>query len=101
MTLQASVVAGLVVLIGMIGPIMAQQPAGSWPQFRGTAGLTGVAASPLPASLRVQWTYEAGGGVESSAAIVGGVAYVGTLNGSLLALDAATGKPRWTYQATT
>lgn len=76
------------------------QGASSWPQFRNTPTLTGVAASALPATLRLQWTYDAGSAVESSAAIVDGVAYVGTMAGKLLALEAATGKLKWSYTAT-
>jgi len=75
----------------------AQSPSASWPQFRNTPTLSGVAAVALPASLRVQWRYEAGSAVESSAAIVDGTAYVGTSAGELLALDAATGALKWKY----
>ena len=52
----------------------------------------------MPATLKVRWTFEAGDAVESSAAIAGGVAYVGSQKGELLALDLATGKPRWRYK---
>src|SRR5688572_13386709 len=76
-----------------------QGAASSWPQFRNTSTLNGVAPSPLPATLRLQWTYEAGSAVESSAAIVDGVAYVGTMAGKLVAIDAATGKLKWSYAA--
>ena len=52
-------------------------PSPAWPQFRDTPALTGVASTTLPANLKVLWTYEAGDTVESSAAIVDGVVYVG------------------------
>jgi hypothetical protein len=52
-----------------------------WPQFRGNARLTGVTAAPVPATLKVLWTWEAGDVIESSAAIAGGVVYVGVGNG--------------------
>src|SRR5687767_4176060 len=68
----------------------------AWPQFRGDPRLTGVARSSFPA-LKVAWTHDAGGAVESSAAIADGVVYVGTEAGNLLALDLATGKRRWSY----
>lgn len=70
-----------------------------WPIFRGNARLTGVATSDLPAKPVVRWRFEAGDVIESSAAIAGGVAYVGCDNGSLFALDLATGKPRWKYES--
>src|SRR5205807_3968037 len=54
-----------------------------WPQFRGNHALTGVATSALPDTLKLLWTYEAGESIESSAAIVNGVVYVGSTNGNL------------------
>jgi outer membrane protein assembly factor BamB len=68
----------------------------SWPQFRGDPRLTGAARSALP-PLKVAWTYEAGGTIESSAAIADGAVFVGSGSGQLLSLDAATGKKRWSY----
>jgi outer membrane protein assembly factor BamB len=75
------------------------QPAPEWPQFRGNLQLTGVARESLKPPLKVQWTYEAGESVESSAAIAGRTAYVGSQPGVLVALDLASGKPKWTYTA--
>jgi outer membrane protein assembly factor BamB len=78
-----------------------------WPQFRGNHALTGVAPNPLPDTLKLIWTYDAAenekdkmdASIESSAAIVNGVVYVGSMNGYLLAIDLATGKERWKYKA--
>src|SRR5579859_2865219 len=69
----------------------------AWPQFRGNPQLTGVAASSLPSTLRLLWTYDAGDSIESSAAIADGVVYVGSQSADLLALDLDTGKLRWKY----
>ena len=74
-----------------------RRPRPNWPQFRGTARLTGVATAAPPATLALKWTYEAGESVESSAAIVDGAVYVGSTKGELLALDLETGKLRWKY----
>ena len=60
----------LIALVG--GRATAQAPQAAWPQFRGSPSLTGVSSAQLPPSLRVQWTYEAGDAIESSAAIVDG-----------------------------
>jgi outer membrane protein assembly factor BamB len=85
----------------LIGPFQAAAPKpANWSQFRNTPTLTGVAASPLPPTLRLQWTYEAGSAIESSAAVVDGVAYVGTSGGALVAIDAGSGKLKWSYRAT-
>src|SRR4051794_14526137 len=73
------------------------QGSADWPQFRRDARLSGVAASDLPATLSLKWTYEAGETIESSTAIVDGVVYAGAGDGNLLALDLATGKLRWKY----
>ena len=78
-------------------PLVAQTPAPGWPQFRGTARLSGVAAAAPAATLALKWTYDAGESVESSAAIVDGAVYVGSTKGELLALDLETGKLRWKY----
>jgi outer membrane protein assembly factor BamB len=72
----------------------------NWPQFRRDPLLTGVAPGPLGVNLAVAWTHEAGTDpVESSAAIVGGVVYVGSQAGELIALDLNDGKLKWKYKA--
>ena len=81
----------------LLGVIRAQSPT-SWPQFRGSPLLVGVAPDPLKAPLKVQWTYQAGESVESSAAIVNGTVFVGSQPGVLIALDLVSGKPKWEYK---
>jgi len=73
--------------------------AADWPQFRGNPLLTGLAKAGLPTPLRVAWSHEAGESIDSSAAILGGVVYVGTQSGEVLALDLATGARQWAYAA--
>ena len=96
--------AALIVALGAISS--AQAPArtgagtadaGSWPQFRGNARLTGVSTSAPPAQLKLLWKYEAGDSVDSSPAIVDGAVYFGSLTGDLTSLDLASGKVRWKY----
>lgn len=89
----------LLVLALGVEPTHAQQatPADAWRQFRGNPQLTGVAPSPLPATLKVLWTYEAGDSIESSAAIADGAVYVGAQGGALLALSLQDGSLRWKY----
>jgi outer membrane protein assembly factor BamB len=67
----------------------------AWPMFRGDAQLRGVAASPLPEELQVRWKHELGEPVAGAAAIAGGVVYVGSEDGTLVALDLADGRLRW------
>ena len=95
----------LLVVLLLAASLSAQRPASApaaaaadtWPQFRGTPNLTGVSASTPPATLKVLWSYDTKDVIDSSAAIVGGVVYVGAGNGDLLALDLASGTLRWKY----
>ena len=71
-----------------------------WPQFRGNPALTGVADSGAPpAQLKLLWTWEGGEQFESSPIIAGGVVYIGSGAGDLLAIDLSTGKTKWKYKA--
>ena len=89
------------VLAGATLPLLGQTqrtaPANEWRQFRGTAHLAGVSAAAPPATLELLWTYDAGEVIDSSAAIVDGVVYVGGGDGDLIALDLDSGTLRWKY----
>ena len=69
-----------------------------WRQFRGTPTLTGASASTPSSTLKLLWSYDVGGPIASSAAIAGGVVYVGGGDGDLVALDLASGTLRWKYE---
>ncbi|MGE0703725.1 MAG: PQQ-binding-like beta-propeller repeat protein [Vicinamibacterales bacterium] len=77
--------------------LLATHASADWPQFRGNHQLTGVATSAPPATLKVLWSLDLQDSMDSSPAIVDGVAYVGTMNGDLVAVDMAAGKVRWKY----
>jgi outer membrane protein assembly factor BamB len=76
---------------------------GDWPEFRHDTGHTGL--DPYETSigtgnvskLSEKWAYPTGGAVVSSPAVANGVVYVGSNDGSLYALNAATGKLLWSY----
>ncbi len=70
-----------------------------WPSWRGDARNTGIAVGPLPSKLTKRWVYAAGGPVKSSAVLGHGRAYVGSDDGLLHAIDLATGKRAWAFQA--
>src|SRR5207245_6751878 len=70
---------------------------GSWAQFRGNPRLTCTATTAPPATLKLLWKYQVGESIDSSAAIVNDVVYVGAGTGDLVAIDLATGKLRWKY----
>ena len=71
---------------------------GDWASFRGNPQLTGISDSELPENPQLLWTFQAGDMIESTAAVVDGIVYVGALNGILYAIDAQSGKEKWTYQ---
>ena len=71
---------------------------GEWPTFRLNAERTGSADSTGSDTVPdLLWTFDTGGVVESSPAVVDGVVYAGTFNNTLFALDAATGQERWAF----
>ena len=68
--------------------------------FRGDAAHSGVYASPpLRQFGGLQWRVQTGGMVQSSAAVHDGTLYIGSGDGRLYALDAATGEERWQFRA--
>jgi outer membrane protein assembly factor BamB len=72
---------------------------GDWPTFRGGPGRNGVTEAELPTRLRIAWNTPIGGKL-SSVVIAGGKAYVAAIDSHTVhALDAATGKPAWTFTA--
>ena len=92
---------GLVLLLFVFSATHAQDtPAENWSQFRGNHQLTGVSHSNVSTSLRPVWTYESGGSIESSAAIVGGTVFVGSQKGEkgeLVSLNLENGHVYWKY----
>ncbi len=85
------------ILIHPIG--QSQASSDNWLSFRGNPQLTGVATTELPESLELLWTFETEDGIESTAAIAAGTAYVGTLDGYLYAINLENGGLKWKYQA--
>jgi outer membrane protein assembly factor BamB len=67
--------------------------------FRGGPGHPGVYDSPAPRQLSLKWTFSAAGPIVSSPAVAAGVVYVGSADGFLYAVEAATGKLRWKFAA--
>lgn len=67
------------------------------PMFRGNLAHTGVYAAPEVRTLTgVKWKFHTRGRVISSPAVANGVAYVGSTDGHLYAVDMASGAQRWT-----
>jgi outer membrane protein assembly factor BamB len=70
----------------------------AWNMFRGSPALCGVVATPPQAPLKLRWSFSAKDSIESSAAIADGTAFVGSMDGSLYAVDLDSGKLRWQYK---
>jgi len=78
-----------------------------WPVYGG--GLESIRYSALKQinrtnvhRLEISWTYDAGdgpGGLETSPTIVNGILYANTPKHKVFALDAASGKLRWTFDS--
>ncbi len=67
--------------------------------FRGTPSRSGVYAGPgVPAFTRVKWKFKTEGRIFSSPAIVDGVAFVGSTDGAMYAVDVETGTQKWKFQ---
>ena len=75
------------------------KPGSEWCVFRGNLQQTGVAAARLPDQLKVRWQFKAKDGIESTAAIAGGVVFIGSYDQHLHALDLKTGREKWKYKA--
>ncbi len=74
----------------------------TWPQYGNSLdGTRQAGSSPITAAtvsgLRPLWRFTAGGPVTGTPAIADGAVYVGSYDGTLYALDAQTGQPRWRY----
>lgn len=66
--------------------------------FRGNLQHTGVyTAAGVPKFNAIKWKFHTGGRVISSPAVVGGVAYVGSTDGNLYAVDVSTGTVKWKF----
>src|SRR4051812_14578882 len=78
--------------------------ADDWPAFHAGGGLTGEAkADPGPPPMKTRWTYrtsaEHPAPILGSAAIVGDTVYAADADGTLHAINLASGKARWTYKS--
>lgn len=72
---------------------------GTWPTWRGDAGMTGMAQESLVFPLALAWKHEAAKPVKATAVSDGERYFIGDAKGKFYALGAADGKPVWTFDA--
>ena len=83
-------------LLALAAALAPAAPAQS--MFRGNPAHTGVYATEGPKQApAVKWAFHTGGPVVSSPTVVAGVAYVGSDDHQLYAVDLATGKEKWKF----
>jgi eukaryotic-like serine/threonine-protein kinase len=70
----------------------------TWPMFRGTQGLSGVAPGKLSTSFKLAWSFATEDPIKSTAAIVGGKVYFGSDDGWVYALDLNSGSLLWKHE---
>jgi len=73
------------------------EPTEDWPMFCHDVRHTGYSSSKAPDTDNILWTFQTGGWVESSIAVLNGVLYVGSNDGNLYAIDATTGNFKWNF----
>jgi outer membrane protein assembly factor BamB len=71
-------------------------PADAWPSFRGGPTMTGASAGTLPDRAVLKWTKRFSKDTfDAGPALAGGVAYFASMEGSVFALDLASGAEKW------
>ncbi len=67
-----------------------------WNMFLADPQHSGVGAGPQ--NLTLLWKFQAGGQIVSNPAVVNGVAYFGSTDGNVYAVDAVQGTQKWAFQ---
>ncbi len=78
--------------------ILDVDPKASWPIFRGSGDLRGLADTPLADSLMLAWKFKTGGPIRSSAVIDDGLVFIGSSDGCVYAIELRTGTKLWRFQ---
>src|SRR5437868_6640968 len=72
--------------------------AAGWPMFRGGPSLVGVASGNLDKELKLLWNFKTEKAVKSSPAIVKNRVFIGSDDGSVYAIDFASGRKLWAFK---
>jgi len=82
-------------LAGAVALLIGRCATADWPMFRHDPARSGWADSAGPEGKEIAWSADLSGPVDCSPAVVAGVVYAATSLGSVHALDAASGQPKW------
>jgi outer membrane protein assembly factor BamB len=82
-------------VLALLAATLPLWPISSWVQFRHNIGNNNV----VRGSLSTSWQVQTGGTYSSSPSEAGGVVYLGNNDGTLYAIDAASGHVLWTFRA--
>ena len=87
-------------LLAALACLVAASPgfAGEGTMFRGNAAHTGVYVAPAIPAPELKWRFHSDAHFIASPALAGGLALVGATDGTLYALDLATGKEKWSFK---
>jgi len=69
-----------------------------WATFKANVGRSGFTESSAPESGHVFWKFQTGGAIVSSPVVADGIIYVGSTDGHLYAVKAASGSKLWSVQ---
>src|SRR5262245_38129945 len=73
-----------------------QSAVGDWPMFRGGADRSGAGVNGPHGLPKLHWRYQLEG-IPGNVSVVADAAYVATDNGTLTAIDLASGEQRWSW----
>jgi len=71
--------------------------ADNWPMFHHDSAHSGVSTTTIPSTNEVRWTYQLGGAIYSSPAVVDNKVYIGSNDFSVYCLDIYDGSLKWSY----
>jgi len=74
-------------------------PKSEWPTYRGDTFRSGSTSAKLPAALKDAWRTEIGGKITPPVVAAGLVVVASTDTHRVIALDAADGRPKWSFAA--
>jgi outer membrane protein assembly factor BamB len=86
------------ILVAVLTLLRSADVRADWPLFHGNATQTGVTKDVLPNPLEIRWQVKLPRGIASTAAIAGGVVYVGCFDEHLYAFDLASGQQKWKFK---